>query len=128
MLRWLPLLVVPLLVALSAGALLHLISPIYAGIVPFDYDPAYIYLFNGLGLVEGYVPHHTDHPGTPLQLLIGLVVFVAHAAMRVIGMAESDIGASVMAEPETYLAVASAVALALNVVAIFYLGLRILRA
>src|SRR3954471_3207030 len=115
MARRLPLLIVPLLVALAAGALLQLISPIYAGLVPYDYDPAYIYLFNGLGIVEGYVPRHVDHPGTPLQVLIGLVVFAAHAVMRLTGATGSDIGASVVATPETYLAVVSAVTLALNV-------------
>ena len=128
MARRLPLLIVPLLVALTAGALLHLIAPIYAGLVPYDYDPAYIYLFNGLGIVEGYVPRHVDHPGTPLQVLIGLVVFVTHAVMRLSGSTAGDIGASVMAAPESYLAVASAVALALNSFAMFYLGLRVLRA
>lgn len=128
MAKWLPLLTVPLLVALSAGALLHLIAPIYAGPMPYDYDPAYIYLFNGLGLIEGYVPQHTDHPGTPLQLLIGLIVFVIHSVMRIAGTAGSDIDASVVAAPESYLAAASAAVLALNVLAIFYLGLHVLRA
>jgi hypothetical protein len=128
MVRRLPLLIVPLLVALTTGVLLHLIAPIYAGLVPYDYDPAYIYLFNGLGIVEGHVPRHVDHPGTPLQVLIGVIVFAAHAVMRLTGATASDIGASVMAAPETYLAVVSAVTLALNVFAIFYLGLRVLRA
>jgi hypothetical protein len=128
MVRRLPLLIVPLLVALTTGVLLHLIAPIYAGLVPYDYDPAYIYLFNGLGIVEGHVPRHVDHPGTPLQVLIGLIVFAAHAVMRLTGATASDIGASVMAAPEAYLAVVSAVTLALNVFAIFYLGLRVLRA
>src|SRR3954471_7565566 len=115
MVRRLPLLIVPLLVALYAGVLLHLIAPIYAGLVPYDYDPAYIYLFNGPGLVEGYVPRHVDHPGTPPQVLIGLVFFAAHAVMRLTGATGSDIGASVMATPESYLAVVSVVTLALNV-------------
>jgi len=128
MARRLTLLIVPLLVAIYAGTLLHLASPIYAGLVPYDYDPAYIYLFNGFGIVEGYVPRHIDHPGTPLQVLIGAIVLAIHSCMRLAGFRPTDIDASMMALPETYLAVISTVMLALNAVAIFYLGLRVLRA
>jgi len=34
-----------------------------------NFDPDYVYLFNALNIVLGQRPAHTDHPGTPLQLL-----------------------------------------------------------
>lgn len=34
-----------------------------------NFDPDYVYLFNGLNIARGQAPLHTDHPGTPLQLL-----------------------------------------------------------
>jgi len=36
-----------------------------------NFDPDYVYLFNGLNIALGHAPVHTDHPGTPLQLLGG---------------------------------------------------------
>lgn len=34
-----------------------------------NYDPDYAYLFNGLNILGGKTPGHTDHPGTPLQVM-----------------------------------------------------------
>jgi hypothetical protein len=39
-------------------------------------DPSYVYLSNGLLLLDGRVPYHTDHPGTPLQVLCAVSVAV----------------------------------------------------
>lgn len=45
-------------------------------------DPDYIYLFNSLNILNFNSPMHTDHPGTPLQILgaviIKLVFFIRH--------------------------------------------------
>ena len=44
-------------------------------------DPDYVYLLSSLGFLKGEVPVHTDHPGTPVQLIgagaIGLVHLIA---------------------------------------------------
>lgn len=39
-----------------------------------SYDPDYPYLLNALNILLSNVPGHTDHPGTPVQILGGLVV------------------------------------------------------
>ncbi len=87
------------LVALLPARLPPDLTPIYGGLVPYDYDPAYIYLFGGLGIIEGYVPRHTSHPGTPLQLP-DRADCLHHASRHARCEHDaSDIGASVVAAP-----------------------------
>ncbi|MCB2186216.1 MAG: hypothetical protein KQJ78_07350 [Deltaproteobacteria bacterium] len=64
-------------------------------------DPAYPYLFNALNILAGQMPGHTDHPGTPLQMLAGGVVWLTWAVRRLAGQA-GDLAAAVLADPETY--------------------------
>lgn len=99
------------------------IAPVYAGLDLYDYDPAYVYLFSGVGIIEGYTPQHVDHPGTPLQILCGVV---AYFTWLVAG--GGTFGAAVYDNPEFYLAVVSTVLLTLNVSAVAYLGVQIHRA
>ena len=42
------------------------------------YDPAYPYLYNGVVIIQGGVPGHTDHPGTSLQWISGIVSKLTH--------------------------------------------------
>jgi hypothetical protein len=42
-------------------------------------DPSYIYLLNGMHILEGVAPGHVDHPGTPLQVLVALVLWLSGA-------------------------------------------------
>lgn len=107
------------------GALLRsIVGPVYAGLDLYDYDPAYVYLFNGAGLIEGHTPAHVDHPGTPLQLLTGTVSYLAWWLAR----AGMPFGAAVFADPEFYLGIVSLVLLSLNAAALFLLGWRVHRA
>jgi len=63
-----------------------------------NFDPAYQYLVNGLRLLKGLVPNHTDHPGTPLQMLCGAVCWVFN-----IGHSVSQTATRVFISPEFYL-------------------------
>lgn len=49
-------------------------GPIY-----FAYDPDYAYLMNALALAVGEPSHLTLHPGTPIQMLGAVVVWVVNA-------------------------------------------------
>ena len=50
--------------------------PIYSNPIELDQDPAYIYLFSGLGLIHGFNPMHTDHPGTPYQIFFSAIILI----------------------------------------------------
>jgi hypothetical protein len=39
-------------------------------------DPNYQYLLNGLAVLKGQVPGHTDHPGTPVQELGAVAILL----------------------------------------------------
>lgn len=104
------------------GAILRgIVGPVYAGLDLYDYDPAYVYLFNGAGLIEGYTPAHVDHPGTPLQLLSGAVSYL----VWLLGGRELPFSAAVFAAPEFFLKATSLTLLSLNAAALLLLGLRV---
>ncbi len=42
----------------------------------FTADPDYAYLLNGLDIVIGHAPSHVDHPGTPIQMLIAVIIAI----------------------------------------------------
>jgi hypothetical protein len=46
----------------------------------FSADPSYVYLLNGLNILEGDYPRHTDHPGTPTQLWMAALAWLTYAA------------------------------------------------
>lgn len=61
-------------------------------------DPSYQYLVNGVYLLKGMVPNHTDHPGTPLQILCALVFRLVNC-----GHPAQDAVLQVLRNPEFYL-------------------------
>lgn len=93
----------------------------------YNFDPAYPYLFNGMGLMRGFAPKHVDHPGTPLQMLAGIVSLADWSMRRLIGATTLSFETAVLNDPESYLLTISAVLLLLNVIAVYYLGLKIAR-
>lgn len=99
--------------------------PIYAGPVGYDYDPAYVYLFNGLNILKAAVPGHVDHPGTPLQVLSGIVIFIKWSMSRVFGLVDTPLTESVLINPEGYIAAISSILLVLNAAGLFILGYRV---
>lgn len=84
-------------------------------------DPSYPYLMNGLALVVGPGPAHTDHPGTSLQWLVGLVSQAAHL---VTGSGTTLVD-DVVARPETYLTINAMVLVVAQALALWALGWRL---
>jgi hypothetical protein len=121
----LKLLAVPLLLVLVGAGMALKMFPLYSGGGIYNSDPSYAYLFNGLLLLSQQVPYHIDHPGTPLQTLIALLVSGQWLFLKLFSTVNADVVAAVMAEPERYLLFISRVLLALNALALFYLGKKI---
>jgi hypothetical protein len=110
------LLIVPAIGVALTICLSNAFGPFWVG--P-NYDPEYVYLVNSLGILEGHAPVHTDHPGTPLQLLGAGVIATVHSLTD----AKSDLARSVLSKPEKYLGCIRAVLVALWVVATIMIGL-----
>lgn len=92
----------------------------------FPGDPDYAYLLNGLNILQLRPPTHTDHPGTTVQLLAGLIsgiVWLVRAPFNDWLRPVDD----VLLHPESYLVVISLVFNTLSSAALFVLGWRIFR-
>ncbi len=82
------------------------------------YDPAYAYLFNGLNLANfKIVLGLTGHPGTPLQILISVIIRITYLFGN-----DSSLVDAVLINPELYLANISIVLVLINTVTIFLTG------
>ena len=83
------------------------------------YDPVYAYLMNGLTFALGSNDiGHTDHPGTPLQIFIALLI-------TIIGWIRgtNDLATDVLTHPESYLRIISLVLIVINCTLLWMLGL-----
>lgn len=85
-------------------------------------DPAYQYLLNGLAVTVGSGPGHTDHPGTSVQWLVGLV----SQAFHIVTGPGIPLIQDVVQRPETYLLVNAVLLVLLQAGALLFLGWRIL--
>jgi len=86
-------------------------------------DPGYPYLLNGAVIINGGIPGHTDHPGTSLQWLIGIIeqiTFWVHGS-------SSTIFIDIVRDPEGYAQIISWVLLSLYIAALLGLGYRMWR-
>src|SRR5215831_617327 len=124
------LLIFPTLLMIIGLVFMGQMLPIYAGAhgagrYSYDQDPAYVYLFSGLTILGGHSPTHIDHPGTPLQVLTAIIIFVRWVLFWIAGKESEGVISSVLSEPELYIESISWVLLALNGWATFYLGRRI---
>ncbi len=99
----------------------------HAGEACLDYDPAYPYLFNGAGLMKGYHPALVEHPGTPVQLLTGLISIMSWSVARLCGLTALAFPASIATNPEEYLRVIMTAFLVMNCIAVYWLGAAIAR-
>jgi hypothetical protein len=63
-------------------------------------DPEYPYLFNGMNCAMGEFHRigHTDHPGTPFQMLTGFFILMVHFFLG-----QGDLASDVISRPEFYL-------------------------
>ena len=119
--RRLILIIIPFLFLLSGLVFYSFMVPISLGSAGYDEDPSYVYLFNGLFILNGHSPLHIDHPGTPLQILSALIIFAKWTAFGVY----DDISLDVMHSPESYIQLISYILLTLNFLALYYLGSRV---
>jgi hypothetical protein len=81
-------------------------------------DPSYQYLMSSLNLLEGHSPRHTDHPGTPLQVLGVLVIVARWGVMN--AWKNVELIPDVLLHPESYL-------IAINNTVMILLGLSMTR-
>jgi hypothetical protein len=84
----------------------------------FHVDPNYFYLLNGLMLAVGETPADVFHPGTPVHVLVALLLRVLHPLASA-----DDLQRLVLSEPEYYLSIASKLVVSLNATALVFLGL-----
>jgi hypothetical protein len=119
------LLIVPILLGTIGFGMIIKMFPLYSGAGIYNADPAYAYLFNGLLLLDFRIPFHIDHPGTPLQAIIAIVVYFQGLYLQGLKAIDSDVIAAAIASPERFLLVISRVLLALNVLATLFLGIRV---
>lgn len=82
------------------------------------YDPEYAYLVNALNLLQGDPPAHTDHPGTPLQLLMAGIIGLRHRIAGDLPGMRWD----VLTHPEAYLRTCWVVLMAIVAIAAMYMG------
>ena len=121
---WL-LLFFPIIMTVMGLVYLGHISPAFGGGHFYNHDPVYTYLFNGLTLLDGNPPDHIDHPGTPLQVLIALIVFIR---WLIVDGGGGDVVSAAINNPEAYIYSVSIVLLAINVLADIYVGKKVFRA
>lgn len=86
-------------------------------------DPVYAYLINGTNLASGnFDVGHFDHPGTPVQWLAALIVFIAHLFFD-----KGQINESVISNPEFYLGACTTILTSLLMLSVFAGGRLILK-
>lgn len=90
-------------------------------------DPSYVYLLNSLNIVNDELPGHTDHPGTTVQLLGGLVL-KANVLIGEIKGKKIKITNKVLRNPERYINQISNVLIFILVISVFLFGLQVYRA
>lgn len=83
----------------------------------FNLDPDYYYLLNGLRIFEGLAPTDISHPGTPVQVLIALVIRVLTPFPPT-----GQVVDAVLADPERYLLATTSVIYVLVAGALWWLG------
>jgi hypothetical protein len=96
-------------------------GPYYLGA---NIDPAYAYLLNSLGILNGYTPAHIDHPGTTLQLFGALILYGKWFITSYLGRS-GPLNNSVLSDPEGYLRVINDCLILLTCLVLFWVGLRL---
>ncbi len=103
--------------------------PIYLNSgIGYGPDAAYVYLFAATDMLQGYSPVFTDHPGTPLQIIMSAVILTVWLVTRGFQITTVGITDSVLQNPELYLFSATILLLLLTAAASYYLGIKLYRA
>lgn len=86
-------------------------------------DPTYAYLMNGTNIASGHFEiGHYDHPGTPEQLLSGLIIWITY-----IFAGKGILYQSVLSNPEMYIMACSASIMLILLVVVYQCGKLIVR-
>ena len=101
---------------------MRIILPLYVGMSTYNYDPAYVYLLNGVSIFLGFPAAHADHPGTPTQVVIALV---AGLWWSLFDRAPGTLMDAALADPEKYVRMLGLFFLGCNVAANWFLGRRV---
>ncbi len=111
----LPPLLIPILFLAWSLYLNHLAGPFYQN----RSDPEYPYLLNGLNCATLDFSRigHTDHPGTPFQVLTGVFIRITHTLAG-----QGPIAEDVFSRPEVYLSWSSFFLSLLTFFALWWLG------
>jgi hypothetical protein len=75
--------------------------------------------------MKGYGPSHNDHPGTPVQLLVGLITMFSWSFATLCGLTSQAYPQSVATHPEEYLRVIMTVFLIMNCIAVYCVGFAV---
>ena len=108
---------------IPAGIFLQLVFNLKKYPLWVFYDPAYPYLYNGVVIIQGGVPGHTDHPGTSLQWISGIVSKLTHV-LRDNG---SSLSEDVVAHSELYLRASGIILSVFFCLSLGALGFRMLK-
>jgi hypothetical protein len=82
-------------------------------------DPEYAYLLNALNLAQLHPVGHSDHPGTPVQILGAIILRAVYPLLS----QEEDLARAVLRDPEAYLNGMNATFLAINTGMLLALGI-----
>lgn len=88
------------------------------------YDPSYAYLYNSLNMATFRLSGHIDHPGTPMQVIGGVVLRIAYTINPFGGDSITD---AVISQPEFYLNILNKSVAWMSVITLIVLGLFIFR-
>ena len=112
---------IPVAVAALPPLLRLVLGPYYLSL---DFDPDYQYLMNGLNVLRLRSPDHTDHPGTPVQVLAGFVTGIGWLTGLVFS-SKSSLQQSVLTNPEHYLILINSTFGVFNGLALYVLGTKL---
>lgn len=87
----------------------------------FNLDPSYLYLLDGMQMLEGVAPGNVNHPGTPVQCIVAVVVWLSGLG------SPSGIPDAAFAAAELLLRRAGTVMLVLDTGGLFLLGFVVRR-
>jgi hypothetical protein len=86
--------VVPILIGFFSMGLRNANGPYW---LSENLDPTYAYLLNSLAVANLHRPIHTDHPGTPIQVISGVVIRALN-----VGQSRAEMTRNVLGDPEHY--------------------------
>ena len=117
--RWIGFIVIPGLFVVLGMYLKNSRGPYWSG---SNYDPDYAYLMNALNVIEDLPIGHIDHPGTPVQIFIAIVMRCVHFLRNNFVYDWPTLETDVLTNPELYLQTVSYVFLIINALLLSTIG------